>query len=176
MRKGLWVALFTALICVPLGRLHAQDISRQEMHSLDEQVQEIKSDVLSIAAELNQLEEKLLYPSNTQLAVFVELAEGEEFRLDAVQIEIDGELVAHYIYSFKELEALQGGGVQHIYTGNLPTGDHQIGISVAGKLPSGKDYARSERFAFTKGIEPKLLGVTLAASDFGNSGIRLGDW
>jgi hypothetical protein len=58
----------------------------------------------------------------------------------------------------------------------LPTGDHQIGISVAGKLPSGKDYATSERFAFTKSIEPKLLGVTLAASDFGSSGIRLGDW
>jgi len=176
MRKGLGIALLTALICVPLGRLHAQDISRQEMHSLDEQVQEIKADVLSIAAELNQLEEKLLYPSNTQLAVFVELAEGEQFRLDAVQIEIDGALVAHYIYSFKELEALQGGGVQRIYTGNLPTGGHQIDISVAGKLPSGKDYSTSERFAFTKGIEPKLLGVTLAASDFGNSGIRLGDW
>jgi len=176
MRKGLWVALLTALICVPLGHLQAQDLSRQEMRSLDEQVQEIKSDVLSIAAELNQLEEKLLYPSNTQLAVFVELAEGEEFRLDAVQIEIDGELVAHYIYSFKELEALQGGGVQRIYTGNLPTGNHQIGISVAGKLTSGKDYSTSESFAFTKGIEPKLLGVTLAASDFGNSGIRLGDW
>lgn len=176
MDRGLWVALLTVMICVPLERLHAQDISRQEMRSLDEQVQEIKSDVLSIATELNQLEEKLLYPSNTQLAVFVELAEGKEFRLDAVQIEIDGELVAHYIYSFKELEALEGGGVQRIYTGNLPTGDHQIGISVAGKLPSGKDYSTSESFAFTKGIEPKLLGVTLAASDFGNSGIRLGDW
>lgn len=176
MRKGLCVVVLTALICVPLGCLQAEDISRQEMRSLDEQVQEIKSDVLSIAAELDQLEETLLYPSTTQVAVFVELAEGEDLRLDAVQIEIDGDLVAHYIYSFKELEALQGGGVQRIYTGNLPTGDHEIGISIVGKLPSGKDYSSAEKFGFTKGIEPKLLGVTLAASRLGNSGIRLGDW
>jgi hypothetical protein len=176
MAKSIWFALLMALICTPLGSLYGQDISRQEMVSLDAQVQEIKSDVLSIAAELSQLEEKLLYPSNTQLAVFVALADGETLRLDAVQIEIDGALVAHYIYSFKELEALQGGGVQRIYTGNVPTGGHDIAISVAGKLPSGKDYSKSETFVFNKGIEPKLLGVTLAASEFGNSGIQLGDW
>jgi hypothetical protein len=176
MAKSIWFALLMALICTPLGSLYGQDISRQEMVSLDAQVQEIKSDVLSIAAELSQLEEKLLYPSNTQLAVFVALADGETLRLDAVQIEIDGALVAHYIYSFKELEALQGGGVQRIYTGNVPTGGHDIAISVAGKLPSGKDYSKSETFVFNKGIEPKLLGVTLAASEFGDSGIQLGDW
>ena len=66
----------------------AQDISRDQIKGLDEQVQEIKSDVLGIAAELNQLEEKLLYPSNTEVAVFVSLASGETFRLDSVEIEV----------------------------------------------------------------------------------------
>jgi len=68
----------------------AEEISQEQMQSLDEQVQVIKSDVLGIAAELNRLEERLLYPSNTQLAVFVELGAEEDFRLDAVKIEIDG--------------------------------------------------------------------------------------
>jgi hypothetical protein len=172
----MWISLLIVLACVPLGRVFAQDISQQEMRSLDEQVQEIKSDVLSIAAELSQLEEKLLYPSNTQLAVFVSLADDQEFRLDAVQVSINGELVAHYIYSFKELEALKNGGVQRIYTGNVPTGEHEIGVSVVGKLPSGKDYTNSGTFAFTKGIEPKLLGLTLAGTESGTSGIQLGDW
>ena len=48
-----------------------QEVSKEQIKGLDEQVQEIKSDVLSIAAQLNQLEERLLYPSNTQIAVFV---------------------------------------------------------------------------------------------------------
>ena len=72
------------------------------MQSLDGQVQEIKSDVLGIASDLNLLEERLLFPSHTQVSLFVSLADNKDFRLDAVQIEIDGELASHHIYSFKE--------------------------------------------------------------------------
>jgi hypothetical protein len=154
----------------------AQDISRDEMRSLDEQVQEIKSDVLGIASELGNLEERLLYPSNTQVAVFVSIEDGEEFRLDAVEIEINDELAAHHIYSFKELEALQKGGVQRIYTGNVATGDHHMNVSVIGKLPNGKDFTETDSFTFAKGIEPKILGITLAGPGLSDSGIRFGDW
>jgi hypothetical protein len=153
----------------------AQDAARDEMRSLDEQVQEIKSDVLGIAKDLSLLEERLLYPSNTQIAVFVALDSGEAFRLDAVQLQIDGELVAHYIYRFKELEALQSGGVQRVFTGNVPTGSHDLTVSVNGKLPSGKDFTSSRSFSFSKGIDPKLLGLTFAASS-GEAAIQLGDW
>ena len=153
----------------------AESVSKEQMQSLDEQVQEIKSDVLSIAAELSRLEEKLLYPSNTQVALFVLLAEDETFRLDSVRIQIDGELVAHHIYSFKELEALQKGGVQRIYTGNIPTGEHQLEVTVAGKLPGGSDFSGTESFGFSKDVEPKLVGITLAGKDSGAS-IRLGGW
>ena len=154
----------------------AEPVAKEQMQSLDEQVQEIKSDVLSIAAELSGLEEKLLYPSNTQVAVFVSLAEGETFRLDSVQVQIDGERVAHYIYSFKELEALQKGGVQRIYTGNIPTGEHQLEVSVAGKLSGGKDVVATESFNFHKDVEPKLVAITLAGQDSGEARIQLGGW
>ena len=158
------------------GAVFAQELSREQMKGLDEQVQEIKSDVLGIAAELNTLEERLLYPSNTQVAVFVALAEEEDIRLNAVEISINGEPVAHHIYSFKELEALQGGGVQRIYTGNIPTGSHQIEVSVLGKLPSGKEVAETASFGFDKDVEPALVGVTLAGVSAGNSGIKVGEW
>lgn len=146
------------------------------MKSLDGQVQEIKSDVLSIASELGNLEERLLYPSNTQVAVFVSIEKGEDFRLDAVRIDIDGELATHHIYSFKELEALQKGGVQRIYTGNIPTGDHELSVTMIGKLKGGKDFSESDTFVFAKSVEPKALGITLAGPQFGNTGIEIGDW
>jgi hypothetical protein len=150
--------------------------SKEQMQSLDEQVQEIKSDVLGIAAELSGLEERLLYPSDTQLAVFVSLAEGETFQVDSVQIRIDGEPVAHHIYSFKEVEALRKGGVQRIYTGNVRTGEHRLEVAVAGKRPGGKDLAGTESFSFSKDVGPKLVGVTLAGSGSGDLGIQLGGW
>lgn len=171
MRKTLWTVSLGAFGWLCCGVSSADDSYRAQMKGLDEQVQEIKSDVLSIDAELRRLEEKLLYPSNTHVALFVGLAKGESMRLDAVQIQLDGKLVAHYIYSFKELEALQKGGVQRIYTGNVPTGEHQIEVTIAGKLDTGKDYSRTERFAFSKGVEPKLIGVTLGSSE-----LQLGDW
>jgi hypothetical protein len=143
------------------------------MQSLDNQVQEIKSDVLSIAAELSRLEEKLLYPSDTQVSVFVSLAEAEAFRLDWVRIGIDGESVAHHIYTFKELEALQKGGVQRIYTGNVPTGEHRLEISMAGVLPGGSELDGTRSFSFRKEVEPKLVGIIL--SGYGDH-IQLGEW
>jgi hypothetical protein len=103
----LWAALVAQLAWISGTPGAAEEVSKAEMQGLDEQVQEIKSDVLGIAAELNRLEEQLLYPSSTQLAVFVSLAESETFRLDSVQIQIDGAPVARHIYSFKELEALK---------------------------------------------------------------------
>ena len=153
------------------ARGDSKDESKRQMRSLDEQVQEIKSDVLSIATELNALEEKLLYPSNTQVAVFVSVAKGETFRLDSVQIRIDGEVVAQHIYSFKELEALQKGGVHRIYTGNVRTGGHRLDVAVAGKSPGGSDLNASQSFDFSKEAEPKLVGITLAG---GGSSIQLG--
>ena len=170
------LVLLTLLMWSSASPAFAQAASKQQMQSLDEQVQEIKSDVLSIAAELNRLEEKLLYPSNTQVAVFVSLAEGQTFRLDSVQIQIDGQPVANHIYSFKELEALKKGGVQRIYTGNVRTGEHRLEVSVAGKSSGGKDFAGSEHFSFSKDVGPKLVGVKLGGADADAPAIQLGGW
>jgi hypothetical protein len=168
------IFLFASLLCLGSARAWAQQNDKQQMRGLDEQVQEVKSDVLSIAAEMNQLEEKLLYPSGTQVAIFVALAKNDQLRLDAVRLQIDGQLVAHYIYSFKELEALRKGGVQRVYVGNVATGDHKLEVVVDGKLEGGADFSRTEHFTFRKEVKPKAVGLTVAGS--GNTPIALGEW
>jgi hypothetical protein len=166
--------VFALILC--LGSVHswAQQNDKQQMKGPDEQVQDTKSDVLNIAQELSRLEEKLLYPSDTQVAIFVSLAKGDQMRLDAVRVQIDGHLVAHYIYSFKELDALRKGGVQRLYVGNVTTGDHQLEVLVDGKTESGADFSRTEHFTFKKEVKPKQVGLTLAGS--GNTPISLGEW
>jgi hypothetical protein len=150
---------------------YAEEVSREQIKGLDEQVQEIKSDVLDIAAELSRLEEKLLYPSDTQVAVFLSLADGETFRLDSVEIQLGGKAVAHHLYSFKELEALRKGGVQRIYTGNLRTGAHEMQVSFQGKSEGGDDFRRTESFEIRKDVGPEIAEITLASR-----GITLKDW
>jgi hypothetical protein len=141
---------------------YGQEITKEQIKGQDEQVQDIKSDVLAISAELNQLEEKLLYPSNTEVMVFVSLSSDETFRLDSVEIQMDGKPVARHIYSFKELEALRKGGVQRIYTGNIRSGDHDLQVSVIGKTGGGTDFKKSEHFKVTKDVAPKIVEISLA--------------
>jgi hypothetical protein len=155
---------------------YGQEAPREQVKGLDEQVQEIKTDVLAIAAGLNQLEEKLLYPSDTQIAIFVSVAEGEKFRLDAVDVELDGKSVAHHLYTFKELEALQKGGVQRIHVGNARTGEHALHVTVSGKSEGGSDFRKDESFKITKNIGPKLVGVVVAGTGIGSKPITLKDW
>jgi len=170
MSKTMKILALGLTFCVWSSIACGQDVTREQIKGLDEQVQEIKGDVLAIAAELNQLEEKLLYPSHTQVSIFLSLAEEEKFRLDAVDILLDGKSVTHHLYSFKELEALQRGGVQRIYTGNIKTGEHSLQVKVGGKSAGGSVLELSESFKVLKGVGPRIVEITLA-----NQGITLND-
>jgi hypothetical protein len=161
-QKGTILVLSVLVLSVTA---YGQESTKEQIKGLDEQVQEIKSDVLSIAAELNQLEEKLLYPSNTQVSVFITLVSGEAFRLDSVEIQLDGKPVAHHLYTFRELEALQKGAVQRIYTGNVRSGEHDLQVSATGKTGGGADFQKSEHFKVDKEVAPKIVEVSLAAQN-----------
>ena len=168
LQKMIVLGISAFLLILPA---YAQEAPKEQNKGLDEQVQEIKTDVLSIAAGLNQLEEKLLYPSDTQIAVFVSMAKGDKNRLDAVDIQLDGKSVAHHLYTFKELEALQKGGVQRIYVGNVKTGEHALRVTAMGKSEGGSDFQKNESFTITKNVGPKLVGVVLNGKT-----LTLKDW
>ncbi len=161
MSKAFRSVIVMAIVLLWALAAYGEESSREQLKGLDEQVQEIKSDVLAIAAELNQLEEKLLYPSNTQVALFVSLAKGTNFRLDSVQILMEGKPVATHLYTFKELEALRKGGVQRIYTGNIRSGEHALQVLMTGKSSGGGDFHHTENFKVTKAVGPKIVEILL---------------
>jgi hypothetical protein len=142
----------------------AQQVSKEQIKGLDEQVQDIKKDVLAISSELMQLEEKLLYPSNTQVSLFVSVAQNSKLRLDSVKIKLDDKESAHHIYTFKEIEALQNGGIQRIHTGNLRTGEHSLEATIIGKTGGDTEYRQVATYKFKKSVEPKLLEIVIDGS------------
>jgi len=164
--------VFTGLIflLIPLSCWSAS-LSREQIKGLDEQVQEIKKDVLAISAELQLLEEKLLYPSTSQVSLFVSVAKEGNYSPDAVQIKIDGKKVAYHIYSFKEVDALRRGGVQRIYTGNIQGGNHRLDVSVIGKK-GGSKTKRNATYTIEKGVGHKLVEISLGS---GSSAIKIVD-
>ncbi len=152
--------LCSGLLWVWANTAVADEVSQEQIKGLDEQVQDIKEDVLGISTELSQLEEKLLYPSNTQVSVFVSLDEVTTFRLDAIKIKIDGQDVSSHIYTFKELEALRAGGVQRLYTGNVRAGDHILDVSIVSKASDTITQVASHKF--TKSVKPELIEIHVA--------------
>jgi len=161
MHEFMKISLLGLAISLATGVAAAEEVSKEQIKGIDEQVQDIKKDVLGISSDLTQLEEKLIYPSNTQVSLFVDLVQGDKFRLDAVDIKIDGKDTTHYLYTFKELEALQKGGVQRIFTGNIRTGDHTLDVTMIGKA-GNSDYRQSASYKFTKDVGPRLVEITLS--------------
>jgi len=171
--KWLIVVFGVSMLMMMSVNVRAEEISKQQIKGLDEQVQEIKSDVLAIATELNHLEERLLYPSNTQVAVFVSLKADDAFLLDSLELRMNGEAVAYHLYSYKELEALKKGGVQRIYTGNLSSGKHEVQVTMLGKSKGGSDLSHSENFWIEKSVRPKTVEISLASPGLANEAIEL---
>jgi hypothetical protein len=132
-----------------------------DTRALDEEVQELKKDVVDLNKELFVLEEELLFPANTQVAVFVSMDIGEFFALDSLTLKIDNKEVANYLYTPREAEALLKGGVHRVYLGNLKVGEHQLVAFFAGKGPNQRDYKRGANVKFEKGVGAKYLELKI---------------
>ncbi|HEX6636254.1 MAG TPA: hypothetical protein VF033_01245 [Steroidobacteraceae bacterium] len=132
-----------------------------DTRALDETVQDLKKDVVDLNRELFVLEEELLFPANTQVAVFVSMDIGEFFALDSLTLKIDNKEVANYLYTPREAEALLKGGVHRVYLGNLKVGEHQLVAFFAGKGPNDRDYKRGANIKFEKGVGAKYLELKI---------------
>jgi len=133
-----------------------------EFKSLDQEVQSLKKDVVELNKDLFVLEEELLFPANTQVAVFVSLDVGEFFAVDSVTLKIDDKEVANYLYTAREAEALVRGGVQRMYVGNLKVGKHELVAFFTGKGTHERDYKRGATLNFEKGIGAKYLELQIS--------------
>jgi len=134
----------------------------EEFRSLDTDVQDLKKEVLDLNKDLFVLEEELLFPANTQVAVYVSMDVGTFFNLDSVILKIDDKEVANYLYTAREAEALVKGGVHRIFIGNLKVGPHELVAFFTGKGPHERDYKRGATLKFDKGVGAKYLELKIS--------------
>lgn len=128
---------------------------------LDSRVQDVKADVIKLNRDLLVLEEELLFPASTQVALFVSMDVGKLFSLESVQIKLDDKMIAEYLYTPNEVAALHRGGVQRVFVGNLKTGAHEITAFFTGQGPHTRDYKRATTLKFDKGAEPKYIELRI---------------
>ena len=129
--------------------------------ALESSIEALKKEVLSLNRDLFILEEDLLFPANTQFSVFLSMNAGSLITLDSVQLKIDDKNVANHLYTDRELAALKRGGVQRLYLGNLPSGEHEIIAIFTGIGPNGRDYRRGKTVIIEKTSEPQFVEFTV---------------
>ncbi len=132
--------------------------------ALDARVQDLKAEVIRLNRDLLILEEELLYPAGTQVAVFVSMDVGRLFELESVQIKLDDKLVSQHLYTPQQVQALHRGGVQRVFLGNLKTGTHRIDAFFTGRGPHERDYKRGTTLQFEKGTEPRYIELRVKDS------------
>jgi len=150
-----------AAASAPDAAASAAAIESAPTGSLDDRVQQTKADVIRLNRDLLVLEEELLFPANTQVAVFVSMDVGLLFDLDSVQVKLDDKVVTTYLYTPLEVQALHRGGVQRVYLGDLKAGPHEIVAFFTGKGPHDRDYKRATTIKFDKSTEPKYIELQI---------------
>lgn len=147
------------LLASPL--LHAADKTASSQRALNDQIQDLKQQVLELNRDLFMLEEDLLFPANTQFSVFLSMDAGQLFELDSVQLKIDDKVVANHLYTEREVKALRRGGVQRLYIGNLASGKHELVAFFTGQGPSKRDYRRGTTVNIEKTTEPQYVELKI---------------
>jgi hypothetical protein len=142
--------------------LSAETNSSVEPNSdLAQQLEQLKSQVLQLNRELFILEEDLLFPASTQIALFVSVDTGKFFTIDSVEVKINDKDVAGFLYTERQRKALEQGGIQKLYLGNLKIGQHQLTAIFTGVDPEGRMIKRAAEYQIEKDDETLMIELKL---------------
>ena len=151
--------------------------AKKDPVTMQQEMQQLKEKILQVNRDLFILEEDLLFPSSTQVNVFVSYDALEYFQLDGVTLKINDRPISNHLYTERELKAMNRGAVQRLFTGNLPVGEHELVAIVTGVGPEGRDYKRAVSIAFEKSSGTKYIELKIEGDDLRKQpGFRLKQW
>jgi len=156
------MALLMTVALLSGGQVLAAEAAAPQTVSVDQDAQNLKKQLVDLNRDLFKLEEELLYPASTQVAVFLSLDVGTFFALDSVTLVLDNKQVANYLYSDREAQALYRGGVQKLYLGNVKAGEHELIAFFSGKGPHDREYRRGTSLKFEKAVGVKYFELRIS--------------
>ena len=125
----------TCAACIGMLLMAGGAVAETQPPVIDEEVQDLKAEVLSLNREF--------------------------FALDSVQLTLDGKDVSNYLYTDREVTALHRGGVHKLFLGNVKTGEHELVAIFTGEGPQGRDYKRGATVNFNKAIGAKFVELQI---------------
>ncbi|WP_338354904.1 AraC family transcriptional regulator [Marinobacter flavimaris] len=143
-------------------------VSAVAANGLDEELERLSAEVASHSERVFALEQKVLHPANTRLAVFLTLQSRDALDLDSVELFVNGQPVASHLYSDRERTSLERGGIQQLFTGNLENGEHELKTVITARS-ADDDFVRREsthKFRKRPGVLRLQMSLEARAPDY----------
>jgi len=141
--------------------INAQAVERIDAAKLDQEIQAMKMEVLSLADDLALLDSGILSIAGNPLTVYLSLDVDEGFELEAVDLEMDGKFAARREFNERTLKALNAGGIRRLLVKNLPTGKYALKAALYGKVGKGKQHTSNVSFTVQKSDTPKTIELKI---------------
>jgi len=148
----------------------AESVTREQIVQMNQQVEGIKAEVLDISSSMIRLNERLIFPEESRVSLFITITAGDEVSLKKVSVRLDGNKAVIHTYTPNELNALQHGGAQRIYTGNVSRGEHLLEVAAIDSFDEGAVHS-FEEFRFYKLASPKVIEVSIGEKTFGDHAV-----
>lgn len=178
IRQLLSLIILISLVALSPGKLKAQSApdsettkksaaaeqtehENEERARIVERAEELKQQLIALNRELYQFEEDLLYPANTQVAVFLSISENSSFLLDSIEVLLDDKLITTHLYKEKEISALKKGGIQRLYVGSLSDGRHKLTARFNGQGANERYFRRKKSLPFVKEQDAKYIQLVV---------------
>lgn len=118
-----------------------------ETPSVNSKIQKLKKRAEQLHKKLAVLEQDLLYPKSSQLAIYVSL-KSVSFDMDSVELVINGKRVSNYLYTDEQVDAFNQGGIQQLYVDNIAAGYLDVTLKVSGTQQGKRVFHKevSQRF------------------------------
>ncbi len=150
------LAAAVALLVVLTPTLTAAD-------DLNADINRLKAKVADLAGELYALEESILHPADTRVAVFLTLVRKDALELDSIELFVNDTPVSSHLYTDRERQSLQQGGVQQLYLGNVPHGEHELRAVLTARTGNDRYVRREAEHRFQKRPGESRIQLSLDA-------------
>ncbi|WP_322003405.1 AraC family transcriptional regulator [Marinobacter alexandrii] len=151
---GLLLGFYFSLLLMPSAALGSD---------IDQAIDQLRAQVSEHSAQVFALEQQLLHPAGSRLSVFLTLGSPDALGLDSVELFVNGKPVVSHLYSEREQSALEEGGVQQLFTGNLSNGSHSLKAVVTARSANDRFVRRESSYRFQKRPGSLRLQMTLDA-------------
>lgn len=145
------------------------NVNAYNTQSIASKIQILKQQAVLLHKDLAELEQDLIYPSTTQVAIYLAKELQEDLKIGSMTLSVDGVTVSSHIYTSDQNKALELGGMQRFYKGNLKVGEHVFSAVIKVFNRNNEIIIFKGEDAFYKDNEPLSLKINLLNTPDNNS-------